>query len=66
MDALQASLRTPTPAIRLKVAALLRTLICSKDREVISLALASGCNRLFPQVTLFLYNVVLSCLHSYS
>jgi hypothetical protein len=50
VDALQASLQAPTPAVRLKVAALLRILISSKDRDVISLVLASGCNRLFSQV----------------
>ena len=50
MDALQASLKSPTPALRLKVAALLRIFISSKDRDVISLVLASGCNRLFPHV----------------
>jgi hypothetical protein len=50
IDALQGSLHAPTPAIRLKVAALLRVLISSKDRDIICLVLASGCNRLFPQV----------------
>lgn len=50
VDALQASLQAPTPAVRLKVAALLRVLISSKDRDIISLVLASGCGRLFSKV----------------
>jgi len=54
VDALQASLKSPTSALRLKVAALLRIFINSKDRDVISLVLASGCNRLFPHVIIFL------------
>ena len=58
MDALQASLQAPTPAVRLKVAALLRILISSKDRDVISLVLASGCNRLFSQVLMLLQYLV--------
>jgi hypothetical protein len=58
VDALQASLKSPTSALRLKVAALLRIFINSKDRDVISLVLASGCNRLFPHVII----IFLSCI----
>ena len=62
MDALQASLKTPTLAVRLKVASLLRIFISSKDREVISLVLAAGCNRLFPDVMVLHLNCCdLSC-----
>jgi hypothetical protein len=50
VDALDASLKTATPSIRLKVAALLRIFISSKHPDVISLVLALGCSRLFAHV----------------